>query len=184
MLWLLASFLALCLFCGLCHIYFVGKMNHVDTIVEIRKRKLIEWGKSFGGLHSETVRIEDCTFGVSNDNIPTVKVAHEVTKNQSGVELEGSGHCRISTQYFPSQYEQRHLLKSKEFDNLTEGSERRLAFIDFIASSKETNAAEKWLERVKVHMKHYDTPTILDDDNEYLSYFLVRKTCLHKTHEW
>ena len=75
MLWLLLfSVFSLLLLISVFRVFFFNNLDHTSTIIESRNRKLIEWGKSFGGLQSQTVRIEECSFGAG--------VGHGSTKNE------------------------------------------------------------------------------------------------------
>ena len=167
--------------------------NHIivfdDGPISNLRRNLIEWGKSFGGVVSSNV-IRNCTFNSHPIccSISTPFFSSQTSNNSHyRIDLADSSlkdmRCKIHRQYFPSDYERRHLEMSKKLDQIAGASERRNAFVEFITSPVEVNASERWISRVKVHMESESVPSDSDDDNIFLSKFIVTQECAHPSME-
>lgn len=86
--------------------------------------------------------------------------------------------CTIRRVYIPSKYEMRHLKKAEELLAIPNWSNRRSAFVEFVSSQEEVNAAVIFLGRVKARMQspHDDIPATVDDEL-YLSQFQISRHC-------
>ena len=128
-----------------------------DHTEEGQNRQLkTKWASVFPGLTSTTVPLE-CEF--KGGPICCSALKNTSTREPpSGVPLQlmsglqRSGECVTKKEYFPSPYETRHFEKAKEIAQVPHVSNRHRLLMQFISLPEEVIAAQKWLERVRVHM--------------------------------
>jgi len=139
-------------------------------------RNLIEWGSMFGGLSPSKNIKYDCNF----NNHPTCCATlnymnltdhrhspkHNVTKQQS---------CTIQREYVPSEYEKKQFNKSIEISKILNETHRLDALIKFFID--DIPLSIRWLERVHIRSRLTDDTPATEDDELFLSKFVVTKTC-------
>lgn len=86
-------------------------------------------------------------------------------------------HCFINKQYFSSRYEERHieLAKSWHHSIIPNEKARLLELLSVINSPEELQQSAHWIDLVRSHMLYgigFD-----DTDEDYLSRFVITKTC-------
>lgn len=88
--------------------------------------------------------------------------------------------------YIPSPQEIRDYKQAQIIDNMDNSNKEAKfkALLDYSLSNEMINNSTKWLDRVSIHMKSYDSPEINQDDIEFLSRFHVIKTCGSEFTEW
>lgn len=151
----------LILFCSQISVFIAaafirGDINHSED--DPRRRLSIEWENVYPGITSSTVSM-DCNHMGKKICCSALKGQHERI-NGVPVDLVSSlsreGECITTKEYFPSPYESRHIMKAKEIANAGDLSTRYRMLVEFISSQKEIIAAQKWLSRVKTHMRSND----------------------------
>jgi hypothetical protein len=91
---------------------------------------------------------------------------------------KGRNVCVIVKSYISSPYEILHIEKARVLSMMKNEVQRRKALVDFITSQEEIDAANIWLNRVKVRMNSNKSSDIIThDDEQFLSRFLITKTC-------
>ena len=136
----------------------------------------IEWGTSFGGLYSSYINDTVCNI---NEGYTVDKGRKHSKRSKEEVEhWQFLSHCRMTKTYMPSPYEQRQRVKNKELIDLYPNyEERRKALMDLMTSDLEIDAANIWLERVRVHVTEGAPGIVTAEDEEYLSRFRTLVTC-------
>lgn len=131
------------------------KLSQFADVNASSSRRLLEWANVYPGITSSTVPM-DCQF--QDKPLCCSALQNPPPEDRDGISLEvmsslqHKGVCVTHKEYFPSPYETRHLKKAKEISLIPDRAERHGHLLDFIASPEEVRAAQKWLERVRVHM--------------------------------
>jgi hypothetical protein len=142
------------------------------------------WGETHGILLESKNIPYDCTY--NNNKMccsalrprPSAQEKLESKVASTARNIKGRNICAIVKLYVSSPYEIRHIEKAKVLSAMKSEVERRKALVDFITSQEEIDAANIWLNRVKVRMSSNRSSDIVTQDDEmYLSRFLITKTC-------
>lgn len=151
-----------------------------NSILNVENISEISWGITFPGVVSNNLNLT-CRYNnypICCDALNEDDEGYESNRNSELFELRTKRtNCSISKVYFASPYEERHLNLSFEIGANDVEYLRRDAYIKYMFSARELNAARIWLQRVKIHAQSESPPEITSDDYEYLSRFIVTKTC-------
>ena len=92
--------------------------------------------------------------------------------------------CTFHREYIPSAYEEKHIRWASEFNSHANIAVRAEHVVRRIMEDMDDAAI--WLARVKVHMTADPMKPInaTKEDYEYLSRFIVTKTCAHRSESW
>lgn len=129
--------------------------NHTDQ--PHNNSSSIMWANVYPGPSSATVPLE-CHFQGNPICCSALRKTNKREKLYAGVPLvmltglQREGECNTKKEYFPSPYEARHLQKAKEIAQVADLDDRRRLLVEFISLPDEITGAQKWLERVRVHM--------------------------------
>jgi hypothetical protein len=85
--------------------------------------------------------------------------------------------CEVTKEYIPSPQEIRDLKYASSIDEIEDFETRFNKLLTYVTSDEVVSNSTKWLLRIKLHMNSELSPPIINDDYEYLSRFLVTKTC-------
>lgn len=85
--------------------------------------------------------------------------------------------CEVKREYISSPYEQRHLMKALEIQQISSEDERRSLLLSFMF--QDFPHVNRWLKRIKDHVVLSTSPIPNEDDFEYLSRFKVTRICGH-----
>lgn len=97
--------------------------------------------------------------------------------------MEIADSCDITKEYFSSPQEIRDLDYSLRLQTIQDFDERFVKLLDYITSTEVVANSTAWLSRISYHMSNPQLYVVNSntqhhkDDIEYLSYFLVTKTC-------
>jgi hypothetical protein len=143
-------------------------------------RNVIEWGSMFGGLSPSKNIDYDCKFNghptccaVLNYMNLTSELRHSSKHNSHNATYHQS--CTIKREYLPSAYEMKQFNKSIEISALPTEQQRLAALISFLID--DVPLSIRWLERVHIRSRLAEDSPATEDDEIFLSKFLVTKTC-------
>eukprot|EP01041_Mallomonas_annulata_P009723 gene9723-20218_t len=167
----------------------IAKSNNNNSSVEPH----FQWGTVFGGVASDVVKL-NCTL---NDSTPVccstlsekATLSYKDLSDRDIFIIKSRGKCITTRVYISSPYERRHYLKAREIGRQSSFSRRKNMLISFLSSPNEVLSAQRWMNRVKLHMnsnisnngsdrnRNHSSIEYTYDDFEYLSYFNVTRHC-------
>jgi hypothetical protein len=186
--------------CALLH-HWPGRGTVVVSAAASDKKDCVKWGGQFDvPLRSKNVR-RDCQLPdgrpvcCAATTTTTTTAAGDAGSTDAGNEpsTRGVGYsydppgkreplargttCTVSRDYISSPQELRELRKAHELQAIADPEQRLAALMQYVTSPEMMANATRWLARVALHMRSEASPTGHRDDREYLSRWVVTKTC-------
>jgi len=182
--------------CALLH-HWPGRGTVVSAAAS-DKKDCVKWGGQFDvPLRSKNVR-RDCqlpdgrpvccaaTTTTAAGDAGSTDAGNEPSTRGVGYSYDPPGKreplargttCTVSRDYVSSPQELRELRKSHELQAIADPEQRLAALMQYVTSPEMMANATRWLARVALHMRSEASPTGHRDDREYLSRWVVTKTC-------
>ena len=151
------------------------------------KRKLFEWGHTFGGSGAKSENLQyDCTHNgqpICCDLLKDDDRSPPVATGDMSVTVPA---CVIKKVYVSSPYETRHMEIAAELNTILDFDQRKNAFVKHVRA--DVNASTIWLDLVHQHMQSENDPPVTAEHLEYMSRFQVTKSCTgartHHSSSW
>lgn len=141
-----------------------------------------KWGTVFGGLESNYVHAHsECAVNGHAMCCGIINYTDfNIDERRQSLKYAHKKHCTSSKTYIASNYEKRHYEKIKEIELESDFRKRRDLLVTFMTSKEEVEFANKWLNRIDVHMNS-DVVEATPDDFEFLSRFEITVQCPGQT---
>ncbi len=153
----------------------------------------LKWGNTFDvSLDFQNIRMDCkkpdgrsvCCAAVSNrTNLPTRGVGIDFSKTMKSVK-DGKMRCEIQKVYISSPQEIRDLETAKFIEGITDPQVKLDALLDYVTSDEVVSNSTTWLGRISIHMQSERIPPETAADNEFLSYFAIKRICGDVVDEW
>lgn len=147
----------------------ISASNVMRSFQHVDHRRLdggIEWGHSFSGVSSTNVRKDNCPY------FDTYEEANKIP-----LRVHHKRNCETTREYFPSDYELRHMEFAASVVKIENWQEEEYALLNFTSSPEELDFAVRWMARINAHMASDVIQSPHLDDTALLSRFIVTEKC-------